>query len=66
MPSSWEHALNEVHSAPPENHDIEMEGHDPEDEESIRLPPNIYMVKGPKKVGKSSFARILVNRLLTK
>ncbi|KAF9070394.1 hypothetical protein BDP27DRAFT_1447078 [Rhodocollybia butyracea] len=63
MPSSWEHALNEVHSAPAENHDIEMEA---EDEESIRLPPNIYMVKGPKKVGKSSFARILVNRLLTK
>ncbi|KAJ3964263.1 hypothetical protein EV361DRAFT_942517 [Lentinula raphanica] len=53
MPSSWDRALDGVH-LPTEN---------TTDNDS---PPNIYLVTGPKKVGKSSFARALSNRLLSR
>lgn len=39
--------------------------HDDDSETERKHPPNIYLIKGPKKVGKSSFARTLVNRLLS-
>ncbi|KAJ3815166.1 hypothetical protein F5876DRAFT_31318 [Lentinula aff. lateritia] len=54
IPPSWEKALYEVST------------HDDDDSETERKhSPNIYLIKGPKKVGKSSFARTLVNRLLS-
>ncbi|KAH7873862.1 uncharacterized protein C8R40DRAFT_1172204 [Lentinula edodes] len=60
IPPSWEKALDEVSTQNLECHD------DDDDSETERKhPPNIYLIKGPKKVGKSSFARTLVNRLLS-
>ncbi|KAE9411212.1 hypothetical protein BT96DRAFT_982985 [Gymnopus androsaceus JB14] len=68
IPSSWGRALDKIYPALADladrNADIEME-----DENGEEMPtplPDIYLVKGPKKIGKSSFARALVNRLLTR
>ncbi|KAJ3925368.1 MAG: hypothetical protein NXY57DRAFT_928602 [Lentinula lateritia] len=59
IPASWEKALDEVST---KNWD---DDHDDDSETERKHPPNIYLIKGPKKVGKSSFARTLVNRLLS-
>ncbi|KAJ3889571.1 hypothetical protein GG344DRAFT_67021 [Lentinula edodes] len=59
IPASWEKALDEVST---KNLD---DDHDHDSETERKHPPNIYLIKGPKKVGKSSFARTLVNRLLS-
>ncbi|KAJ4476197.1 hypothetical protein J3R30DRAFT_413851 [Lentinula aciculospora] len=60
IPSSWKHALDEVYTGSQD--EIEMDV----DENIQESPPKIYLVKGPKKIGKSSFARTLVNRLLSR
>lgn len=67
MPPSWTKALDEIHPASADAvDDVEMEDGN-EGGERIEDPlPNIYLVKGPKKIGKSSFARALVNRLLSR
>ncbi|KIK54740.1 hypothetical protein GYMLUDRAFT_206207 [Collybiopsis luxurians FD-317 M1] len=72
MPSSWQQALDGIYpmskdAAEEKNGDIEMRNEQDDDgEERGRQTPNIYLVKGLKKVGKSSFARTLVNRLLSR
>ncbi|KAF5356521.1 hypothetical protein D9757_013522 [Collybiopsis confluens] len=72
IPPSWENALNKIYPLSREDNttqdnDVEMQVEKDDDDERHEQPkPNIYLVKGPKKVGKSSFARILLNRLLSK
>lgn len=51
LPESWTIALNAAETPPPSE--------DP-------IPLSVYVVKGPKKSGKSTFARTLLNRLLAK
>ncbi|KAJ3734204.1 hypothetical protein DFJ43DRAFT_1064020 [Lentinula guzmanii] len=62
VPSSWERALNEVYISTSDSLEDAINGED----QGSQFPPNIYLVKGPKKVGKSSFARALMNRLLSR
>lgn len=67
MPPSWTRALDEIYPASTGAvDDAEMEDGNEGSEEIEDPLPNIYLVKGPKKIGKSSFARALVNRLLSR
>ena len=51
LPASWSTALNAVNTSP--------SSEDP-------TPLSVYVIKGPKKSGKSTFARTLLNRLLAR
>ncbi|KAJ3991862.1 hypothetical protein F5050DRAFT_1580650 [Lentinula boryana] len=62
VPSSWERALDEVYISASDTVEDDINGED----QGRQFPPNVYLVKGPKKVGKSSFARAIMNRLLSR
>ncbi len=53
LPRSWERALSSVVDLITESEEIDFSRH-------------VFLVKGAKKSGKSTFARTLLNRLSTK